>query len=738
MRRTIDIILTTLTLLSATACVVDFAPKSREWTALERSLGLDEPEIPVRLGFDLPFEQPRDAATKGSMVGGVEDADDYVKSLHMVCFTKEGICLGYREARLDGDEQTFNDLEGVTCQGRELFVGSVPARTARIHFLANVDANSLPNNSDIGSNENTLMHSARTSVTAAHNRRICYWGFHGEGSSEAMREWLAAYDSENDVYNKIEGHNVHLVRDRARVQLRNMFDYNRNAAATVTVGAETYSLEPHVTDYTIESIDWVITNGLNQGYLAPYCLTAEDHFDAYLDSTRTPAALKSDRLTPYDRADASRYVAVEDSLVRVYTKPASGEPYQGTIDAPLFLFEDLGDPSDPPKIILKVVYGTSTGVKTKYHVLLLLDDNKQPRSSYRNHNYILDIYGLPWQGVGYSSFADALAGVNYSNNLTVSIADEVQMVNNGLFSLEMDETYLMYQSASDEGQYKTVGFTYKAVGAGETTTGIDASNFTVGWKLAAGTQVEPTFASPTVSIVDFQNDGATITGKIQFQIGTSISDNLQSGVIELSDAHSGFTRFVHVCTITKFSFLPSGVASLRLTATGGGRTVNGVACPTYTMTIRVPGDFPSGFYPLRIRMATTTLQPYQVIRTDVDGTNAQAADTDITVLMEGTENGTVLEGETLYGMNFVTTSAADWNSRATGSPWDYWYTYRIVSKPTITSGAGSGGVTVEDTGDKLYTFYFDDIRGFRTQAAPTGVGLFLKIRYFGEAVTVQP
>ena len=50
-----------------------------------------------------------------------------------------------------------------------------------------------------------------------------------------------------------------------------------------------------------------------------------------------------------------------------------------------------------------------------------------------------------------------------------------------------------------------------------------------------------------------------------------------------------------------------------------------------------------------------------------------------------------------------------------------------------------GGETVEDTRDKVYTFYFDDIRGLRAAAnRPVNVGLFFKIKYFGDAVAVTP
>ncbi|MBR1537878.1 MAG: hypothetical protein IJ636_00040, partial [Bacteroidales bacterium] len=400
-------------LLAATSCVVDLTPQMEPLTPLARELGLDEPEIPVCIGFQLPFEEPALPATKGSIVSGEEDPEDYVKNLYMLCFTKEGIYIGYREAELIGEKETvFAPHDGLQCQGRELFMGSVPGRTAHIHFVGNVTESNIPGNAQIGSNENTIMHSAKTSVNATDNKRVTYWGYHCEESSEKMREWLAVLNTETQEYEKIPGHNVHLVRDRARVQFRYMFDFTHANSQTVVLDGETYNLEKNPTDYTIESIDWILSNGLNQGYIAPYCLSSEDHFDAYIDFSQNPARLKKDRLTAYDRADASRYTAAESDLVRIYTRPTESgkQPYEGTVDNPLFLFEDINNASNPPRIILKVVYtatvnGSSVS-KTKYHVLMLLNEEKQPRTVYRNHNYILDIYGLPWEGIGYSSFED--------------------------------------------------------------------------------------------------------------------------------------------------------------------------------------------------------------------------------------------------------------------------------------------------------------------------------------------
>lgn len=130
--------------LTLVCCLCGCSQREMEYPGYEgvpaqlvRDLGLDEPEMPVRLGFDLPGEKPVDPKTRASVVGGDENSSNYIQSLYLVCFTREGIYLGWRLASLIGAEQAFIH-DGLNCQGRELFEGTVPSRTARIHFVGNV------------------------------------------------------------------------------------------------------------------------------------------------------------------------------------------------------------------------------------------------------------------------------------------------------------------------------------------------------------------------------------------------------------------------------------------------------------------------------------------------------------------------------------------------------------------------------------------------------------------------
>ena len=723
--------------------------------SLVKELGLNEPEMPVRLGFDLPGEKIT-YSTKASVVGGEENTSNFIQNLYLICFTKEGIYLGWRKASLIGAEQPFVH-NGIHCQGRELFEGTVPSRTARIHFVGNVGIGlaagfaptNIPGNDQIGGNENTLVKSAKMTVGTT-DRTICYWGFHGEPSSEDMKAWLALATT-NPVtgevtYSKQPGHNVHMVRDRARVDFGFMFDFPRTAqdvedgktvtingtaytisGGKITIDGHTYPITKNPTDYTITSIHWILSNGLNKGYLAPYHdENAADHFAGYFDIASTPA-LKEDRLTQYDKADANRYTAAEGDMIQIY---------DGTsLDAPLYLFEDENLITNPPKIILKVVYNVGGITKTKFHTLMMLNESQEPCKIYRNHNYVLDIFGIPWEGLGYATFEDAVNSVNYANNQTVTISEEVPAVNDGRFQLSVEgQTALIYQDPADVGATKTIFFTYEALpGTGESTTSVTADDFKAAWT----EDVRSSFAQQNITVAQVSNNGTVFRGSITFTLGTSINSALQGGQIELKDKLTGMSRFINVYTIDKFNFLPQGVSQLSLVATGGSRTVNGTSCPTYKMDIKIPGDYPLGLYPIKIRMASVTLNPFKAERRSTGSSTLEEEETNIAVAMGGTENGSVLDGETLSGMSFLTDDAnrLQWNYHPSGEPWNFWFIDTLISKPTTTEG----GDSVEDTRDKIYTIYFDDVRALRAPAnQPENLGLFFKIKYFGPAVAVTP
>jgi hypothetical protein len=683
-------------------------------------------EIPMRLGFNLIGEKP-DAKTKASIVGGDEDPTDFVKSIYMLCFTKEGIYLGYRKGELVGNEHRFTTAGHTDCYGRDLFTGSIPAHTTRIHFLANAEGH-IPGFDKTGTLESVLMKSVQ--VTAGlDDRRVIYWGFHKEESTAAMKEWLSEMVvnpvTGDTTYQKREGSLVHLIRDRARVVFGTMTDDPENPGS------------PSGNDYRILQIDWLITNGLSKGFIAPFNSSAADHYAGYINDATL--VIDENRQSPYNLSDATRYTAADESeMVTVY-KWENGGPvfYPDDMTRMLYLFEDQNNASNPPKVILRVKYQKDytrtdeANQVTKYHTLMLLDKDNQPLKVLRNHSFVFNIFSMPWKGIGHLTFEEAVNTTEYENNRTVTIDDNVDNITDGKYELSIiGGTSKIYRTGT--GTVQTIAFEYKPTDAAPGSTDwhnlmdtVTAKGFKINWE----ENPDASFAANDVKIATWDN--TTGKGTITFTLGTTINAALQQGIIDFQNMQTNLTRKLHIYTISQFDFYPRDytdpvnpvIQAITLVPTGESRTVSGVNCPTYKLTMRIPGDYPSGLYPVRIRMATTTLNPYKY---EVNGNVIET----VGVETAGTENGNILDDETLGGMSYVTT-ANKWNTRATGSPWNYWYFIDLLAKPLVDGVNGP----VEDMSDKLYTIYFDDVRGLRAAGNRADqVGLFLKIKYFGDAV----
>ena len=702
---------------------------------------LSEPEMPVRIWVDGPegaFPVPE---TKASIVGGTEtgteNAGGYINSIKMLCFYKQGsssVYIGTRDAELVGNEQSFDTGHpGHSEWGRKLLTGTVPGRTNRIHFVANVPASKIP--TTIGGDEFAIVNSTLMTLSLD-DTSISYWGFHAEETPTLMQRWLAQEDEQGHFQQK-EGSVIHFIRDRAQLVFGSMEDIS--AVDPVLTGSNDH-------EYRILSIAWIAVNGLDHGYVVPYNPNnPEEPYDNYYlyDSVENKWTLNEELHAPYYGAGAGRYTAQESDMVEVYNYNNGNPLVKNGFAETLFLFEDdnESDPDQDPlrytpiKLILRVDYlkdvngsDIPSNHVTKYHVLLMLNESLEHCIIHRNHSYQLHIHGLPWEGLGVTTFAEALTSEDYANNRTINISDNVINVNNGKFELSVDDSYLIYQDPADQEQYKTVNFQYvhaegerEGLGVLEMTT----ARFKAEWVNAPF----PSFADQTVEVTSY--DTATGVGTMRFKLGTAITSTLQSGRIHLTALNSGLSRFVNIYTISKFSYLPDGVAAdefLLKIVPGVTREVNSVTCQTFKLEFRIPGNYPLGLYPLVVRMASRTLNPYAVYRDGVLLDNVE-----IGIEMDPTENGETLDGEILSGMTFQSADALKWNYRAEGTPWNYWFTFTQVAKLTKEEN----GETVEDTDDHLYTIYFDDVRELRAAAnRSVDIGLFFKIKHFGPAVPV--
>ena len=543
----------------------------------------DEELIPVNLGIGHPVITD----TKASLVSGSESA---VSSITLLCFNSEAGFVGKYVATLTPANSTSGTLRA-----------KVHPDTRSIHFIANRDLSALT--PPIGTGEQSVLTNA--AMVSSESSTIAYWGYYSNADADAFKNYI-----------KDPSHTISLLRDRAKVEKNEMNDDN------------------------ISSVYWIATNGLSEGYIAPF------PFD-------TPA------VTP--KTGASRHVATEGDMVNFN-------------DTPLYLFEDYNtfeQLENLVKIILKVTYTDET---VRFHNIILLNDDYVPLPIKRNHTYQLTIQTLPQQ-LGFETFAEALAAGVYSNNLTVAIDRAVTAVTDGTYTMDITDpsgTSILYQEPVGGGEV-SIPFTYLENGSPETGRTVD--DFVAMWLEHDGYITASRATPPALTY-----NAATGTGNISITLAP-LSSSLKQGLILLQDKKHGLSRFIEVYSITSFP-----LSNISLTANGtrdidrdGDGTPEETDVPVYRLSFTMPADHPDSKYPLLLSIASSTLSPFS-------NTSPTAPSGIFGVEVRSTAE-LASSGTSSY-----------WNYHA--STWDFWYTYSIPAPVDNSEAARTVTIYLDDIRSK--------------------------------------
>ena len=139
------------------------------------------------------------------------------------------------------------------------------------------------------------------------------------------------------------------------------------------------------------------------------------------------------------------------------TLPANGAKLSDVVDVTdaenQYVFETENRADDPVSVIIK---GSGSGSELYYRVLLITEDGSQIMVR-RNHHYIVNIVGE--LANGQPSFEAALAGPA-TNNVWISISEDVNEVQNGEWILAVDRTsYVLDADEFGDDPSYTVGYT---------------------------------------------------------------------------------------------------------------------------------------------------------------------------------------------------------------------------------------------------------------------------------------
>lgn len=340
--------------------------------------------------------------------------------------------------------------------------------------------------------------------------------------------------------------------------------------------------------------------------------------------------------------------------------------YDVTENTSQYVFESENAADKPVSVILRGHPADTPGAPELYYRVMLIDEQGEQLPVCRNISYDIEIRGE--LAYGQQTFDDALTAAA-TNNVWISIQDNIDEVSDGKYTLKVNETSRVLRQ---EETVPEQGGLSRTIRLGYTLTG--ASGTTV-------TQED----KPLVTWLD----GNTIGGQT---IGNdfSIQDDVGVGTITVSLRQFGendqklegtllvkkgmLQRKIKVIAIRKQQFIPIWVASQVYGTPSTGE--DGVYGESVTLMFTIPETCPAELFPLRVLIGTEDL-------------DVRAA--------AGDELPIVRRGEAGFGDTDITNSK--------GEPIDFKYVYEAkqpgmqrVYFRTILPQTGSGvktNVTVE-------------------------------------------
>ena len=706
--------------------------------------------------------QDGEVRTKAGGPLGVQD--DYVfDKLFMYCFDANGRYLGRYEATLATKEQK----EYTETQNPGEFNGEIPPATARIHFVCGPDR---PVGGDYYGMTETEVMNAPGLVYSEAGGRIAYWGYLRRNSAAQLADVFSSSTTELVWMVRdrlwIESKGV-FNNSASGFYKEGERDPNNNTMQG-----------PRWVVYGGLNRGYIATKGLPVPKTG-YDETADNPFGSYTFDGNNPYqelrhvwssspakfALSS-VVTPYPES-GGRFTNIGEGDMVPFEPNVQG--YQD-----MYLFDDAcadnytSNTDHVSRIIIKATF-KATG-NTKFFPICITDGYaSEPVQLMRGHRYTLNLETLP-EASGYDYFEDAAKAKTFANGALVEIDDKVVEVSDGQFDMRVNyvmkyplsgETFnstavLLHKTTAQDAADATAGslavpfyvgkqnslvgdkvFYFKESnwidpGDGASNTPAHNASGTVTWgssristdedkKVTIGENLNTTVTLPLVSVENDKLKESTFNLK-GYYIAGAVQNDPNSQQI-----HHILMRNIDVYTIDQFRIQEAYTKS---TQGGDGHNAEGTleltrnTDGTYSLKFKLPtgsgatGDhdkYPDLLYPLQIKLATKTLQPYNIHYSGQNTSNPVVFGVQVRSTQPGTEPA-YLTAPT--GQN----AASQWNYQETNKYWNFWYTYSITSAPSNPE------ITID----------LKDVRNSSSfSTIPGNVGLFLYIEFFGKASAVS-
>ena len=669
----------------------------------------------------IQFRVQTDDDALQTKAGPISGADDVVESLFMYCFDVNGLFLGRFQATITTPEQLTNGVYTLDQTPGE-FEGDIPPATCRIHFVANADR--PVGNDKIGMTEAQIMHSTEINVWS-NPLKMAYWGYLRKDNPDAL---AALFSTEGGTPTTL----IYLLRDRLWIDAGTCSDSN------------------------VTNITWIIYNGLDKGFIAPFSNSgteADPYNEDYYDSDFAATT----KVTPYPDPE----VTVSGNTVasnRFVTKPEDMVSFDSS--HPMFAFDDenkleAGNAHHAVRIIVHVFFPNSAVEYNRTQGLffpICLTDGDSPDQLIllRGRRCKLDIGELP-EVMGKKTFEEAATSTNFANGQLVDIPQEVIEVSDGKYNLKC--TYKLTYPLDGE-QNESTAIVYQDNSPGQLVVPFELMDVTSTAPQAPGNNVTFEWGESrwvTYSEEQFQNNTVTrafdpSTGKGTLTFNLKAADGtLREGVYKLrvyyttSETSGGVTktkkhvleRNIYIYSINHF-VIPTSYGNSQLYLYKMTESDVGYVNGNYRLKFKLPtgnARYPAGLYPMHIKIASRTLQPYAPWINGVK--QGQGSGSDFVVDIFGVQVRSTVPNVAPANIPGWGTQGK-WDYQIQSKPWNFWYTYSIAKEQ------------VDENGDPVETevwFDFTDIRnkngGVGYNTTSSNLGLYLYIEFFGPAISIS-
>lgn len=255
-----------------------------------------------------------------------------------------------------------------------------------------------------------------------------------------------------------------------------------------------------------------------------------------------------------------------------------------------YVFETENSSADPVSVIIK---GKNAGdTNDKYYRVTLTDSDGEQVLVRRNHLYTIHIKGELLYGV--DTFAEAL-DAPATNNVWLSISDEIKSVQNSDFKLTVDQTsvvidHTQLDDLKDDKTPAQVKLTFSVKALGEAA--IDANDLQISWVGDQDVSSTYTFGQGSYSF-------NTTNGKGEIFVNLNdLTDAKNEGTILVKYGH--LQRKIKVIVLRRQKFTPTWVTSQVYTSTGSTSS-------NATLVFTIPQDCPAELFPMNVLISTNEL-----------------------------------------------------------------------------------------------------------------------------------